>query len=307
MWVLQQRPALNAPGHTEPGSPTDPAHRPETQQHTGSLEAAAAETNIPPEMLSVWVRPVMDEQGDYLDRLSAAALVATTNLTSTDQEALYDFLLKRSPLDEDQRGHVLKNELLNGLCETKPPPVGLGGVLERMYRDPNQHIVVRDYAVQHLVALYEGIERASENDRLARASEAARVRELFWEALSETDNSIAGTALLGLAHLSGNRREFDRDRLAAAAVDLAREESTGELTRITALQVSAQLGVREMIPVLMQIAQESQSISLRISAIGALGTLRATESLDLLNTILGGPEQRLKLPAGHAVVQIESR
>jgi hypothetical protein len=229
-----------------------------------------------------------------------------TNLSDADQQGLYTFLLRRSPLDEGQQGHVLKNELLNALCALNPPPANLGSLLAQVYRDRNQNAVLRDYAVQHLVSFYKQIERVSGTERESWRSEQAQARDVLWEALSETDTSIAGTALLGLAQLSEERPDaFDRERIGAVALQLSGEGGAGELTRIAALQVSARLGVNDARPVLMQTAQQGQSIPLRISAIGALGVLGGSEAVPLLNGFLEGPEERLKLPARRALQQIQ--
>ena len=250
--------------------------------------------------LSVTIRSIVDAKEEYLKRQASVAAV-TTNLTVVDRQALYAFLLQPDPSDHEQSGQVLKNHLLDRLCELDPLSTGLAEVLTGMYHDKNQDIVLRDYAVQHLAAYYEQLEITRQNDPQVQQT----VQGVFWEALAETDSSIAGTALLALTRLSEGRSEFDQNRIRAAALQLAGAGQAGELTRSTALQVSARLGTKEALPVLMQVAADGGTLPLRISAIGALGTLGAPEAVSLLNTFLAGPEARLKLPARQALRQIE--
>ena len=254
--------------------------------------------------LSSAVRLILDEQADYNTRLTAIH-EAVTHLSDADRQALYTFLLQRSPLDGDQHNHVLKNMLMDGLCALNPPPTGLGDMLAQLYQDKSQNVVLRDYAVQHMIAFYEQMEKTPDDGKPAKQGELSQVRDVLWEALTETDSSIAGSALLGLEHLSGEQSEFDRNRIAKAALQLAGDNNTGELARITAFQVCAQTGLQDAVPLLEQAAQQGQSIPLRISAIGALGTMGNAQAVPLLNSLLNGTEERLKLPARQALERIE--
>jgi len=88
---------------------------------------------------------------------------------------------------------------------------------------------------------------------------------------------------------------------------MAGPATSGELTRITAIQVCAQLNVQDALPVIQAAVQNGQTMTVRISAIGALGSLGGAEVIPLLNSVLQGTEERLKLPAQHALNQIENR
>ena len=248
------------------------------------------------------VRLIVDEQADYNARL-AAIHEAITHLSDADRQALYTFLLQQSSLDGNQHGHVLKNMLMDGLCALNPLPTGLGDVLTGIYQDKSQNVVLRDYAVQHMVAFCEQMEKTPDNG--TKQNDLSKVQGVLWKALNETDSSIAGSALLGLELLSKEQSGFDRNRIAKAALQLAGDKDTGELARITAFQVCAQTGLKDALPLLEQAAQQGQSIPIRISAIGALGTMGNAQAVPLLNTLLNGTEERLKLPAQHALAQIE--
>lgn len=304
LWYCQKQRSPQTPATTAPASQPLSTEQSASKAATASSSPIQVRTNLDLETLSPAIRPIVDEQAGYLARLSSARK-GMTKLSDADRQGLYAFLLQRSPLDEGQQGHVLKNELLNALCALNPPPAGLGSLLAQMYRDRNQNVVLRDYAVQHLVSFYKQIERVAETERESWRGEQAQARDVLWEALGENDSSIAGTALLGLAQLSEERPQaFDRERIGAAALQLS-GQGAGELTRIAALQVSARLGINDARPVLMQTAQQGQSIPLRISAIGALGVLGDAQAVPLLNGFLEGPEERLRLPARRALQQIQ--
>jgi len=259
-----------------------------------------------PEGLSSAVRLIVDEQAEYTLRL-AAIHEAFVNFTDADRQALYTFLLQQSPLDGNQSGHVLKNMLMDGLCALNPPPAGLGDVLTGVYQDKNQNVVLRDYAVQHMVSFYKQMEKLPDDGQPARQNDLSKIQGTLWEALNETDSSIAGTALLGLEQLSEEQSGFDRNRITKTALQLADDNGSGELTRITAFQVCARLHVSDALPLLEQAASQGQSVPLRISAIGALGTMGDSQAVPLLNSLLNGPEERLKLPAQQALNQIKNR
>jgi HEAT repeat protein len=205
-------------------------------------------------------------------------------------------------LDRGQLGQVIKNALLDALCALNPPPGGLGGVLAQMYEDPQQDEVVRDYAVQHLAAYYEQMSRQDDSATTEQA-----VQNVLWAAVNETSDSIAGTALLALKRLSQEYAGFDQEKIATTALQLAGDNDAGELTRISAYEVCAQLKTMEALPVVLQAAQDGETLSVKLSAIGALGSLGGPEEVSFLNSVLAGTEDRLKPAARHALEQINAR
>jgi hypothetical protein len=245
------------------------------------------------------IQAIVNTQVDYRGRL-AAMKQFSTNVVGVDWQALENFLLTRDPSDDQQGGQVLKNALFDALCELTPPPSGLGELLVQIYRDSNQNGVIRDYALQHLVAYYEQLEIAQVDDPYGRRM----VRDVLLEALGELDSSMAGTALLGLARLSDGRNEFDRQGIGEAAREMAQSRGASELARISALQVCARLGVTKALPVLMQMAHEGQSVPLRVSAIAALGAMGNLETKPLLNTLASASDERIKISAQSALRQI---
>jgi hypothetical protein len=263
-------------------------------------------TNFDLETLSPPVRLIVSAQEVFATRFASAKL-AGAHLSPADQQALYAFLLERNPLDAQQEGQVLKNRVMDALCELNPPPAQLGDLLIQMYRDVSQDAVLRDYAIQHLAAYYEQLDQAAGMDPQAKHDEETKVQSILWEALSEVGSSISGTALLALTRLSEGRPEFDRNQIGATALQLAKEAVAGELTRITALEVCARLGVGDALPLLALAAQAGETMPVRIAAVGALGVLGGSDQTALLNELANSPEERLKVPALQALKQISKR
>jgi hypothetical protein len=250
------------------------------------------------------VRPILDRSADRTARWQAVRGL-TFPLTRDEKDAVYGFLQARHAEDGEQLGQVLKNELLDALCAQMPLPADLADLLARMYRDREQNEVIRDYALQHLFTYYEKVEDGVSAE--AATTIRAQIQEVFWEALSEVQTSIAGTALLGLSRLAETRRDLNTDRVASAASQLATDAGAGELTRISAVQVCGRLKVVEVLPALKEVAETGSSITLRVSAIGVLGLIGGALELDLLERILTDTNERLKPAATLAFKRIKHR
>src|ERR1700690_1214798 len=256
--------------------------------------------------LSPAIQVIVDDQAGYEQRLAAIDNIRG-KLSGADREALYAFLRQKSGLDNVQLEQVLKNKLMDVLCALNPPPPGLFDLLTQIYHDPAQNGVLRDYAVQHVAAFYQQLEMAADVDPQDKSTGLAQARKVLWDALAETDGSIAGTALLALTRLSReNPESFDPRQIAGVAEQMAGPATPGELTRITAIQVCAQLNVQAALPVIQAAVQNGQTMTVRISAMGALGSLGGAEQIPFLNSVLHGDEERLTLSAQHALDQIQN-
>ncbi len=204
--------------------------------------------------------------------------VLPDDLSETDREAIATFL-KQGRNDDIEL--VIKNDLMNKLRNQQTLPPELTKVLLGLYADRGQNITVRIYALQHLRPQYE----------LTRETE---IREAFYEALNETDNEIAGGALLALRYLSMEYpEEFDASHISQRAVEIAMDPGVNPLTRLTAVQVAAMFNRMEIEPEIRKLAEDSTaSLTLRLAAIGGLGLLRRPESVPVLERLarLRGPE-----------------
>lgn len=270
----------------------------------GLPQPGAASRDNPP-LSTPWesIQTIVDDQVPYAERLEAMRRLPA-KLTEADWLALKKFLLQRSPLDQEQLRQVLKNELMNRLCAMEPPPAGVGDVLVALYKDETQPLVLRDYAIQHLAAY---LEQAGGSTGPGLDREHQQAWQVLWAALQQSDGSLAGTALLGLKRLFEAGADLERGRLEQAATQLAGNPAASELTRISACQVCAQLGLQEALPAIEAAARSSSSVAMQISAVGALGLLGGTNDLALLQSLLPGGEPRLRLPVQAAIDRIRRR
>lgn len=180
----------------------------------------------------------------------------------------------------------LKNEVANVLRCQKEFPRWLPGKLAAMYGDPGYDGVWRDYCIQHLGGCL---------DRLSGDPQRA-VTDILWVATGDQVGGIGGTALIALITHVGSAG-IDRHRLATRAYALAADKETGELTRVTALQVCAQLGEKRVLLVARQLMMGSGSIPLRMSAIAAVGMLGDKTDQVLLEGLSRSSDVRLRTAA----------
>jgi hypothetical protein len=250
--------------------------------------------------LPVGVRRIINVDDLFQKRLEAIHRLGS-GLDSREIRALIQFLLERHAEDDLQTGQVVKNDLLDLLCSHEPLLFEMSGVLTRLFRDKTQHIVVRDYALQHMAPFYEHLARGADPGNSTVATAMEGMRQAIRDAMSEADSSLAGTALLAWKHLSPTFAEFSRSELASEAVRLAGENEAGELTRLTAIQVCAHLQIPEANAIAVSLATTGNSVPLRISAIGALGVLGTQAELGLLEGLATQGHERLKRAARSAL------
>ena len=232
---------------------------------------------------------------DYHTRLKAVHALGK-ELSDNEVSALL-VLLNRKKGDDDlplEQVNALKNDIVNVLKAQTRKPLDLANNLMAMYYDKSHDGVWRDYCVQHLGDFYLQIDNAGEL-KLAR--------NLFWVATHETDSSIAGTALIALAN-NIDQSDVTREAVANTSLLLSADPKCGELAKITALQICANLGEKKVLPTARQIADSTASVPLRISAIAALGTLGDESDRALLGKYAASTDTRLRTAAQSALKRL---
>ena len=264
-----------------------------------SARTAASRTLVTLAAMPERVRPIMEpEAGMTFGERVRAVRAICGELTGPEIELFYRYL--RTPATnspESENEHWLRNNMMDKLTGQPTRPAGLPDVLVAIYQDKNQDVVMRDYAIQHMNPAYAQ----------ARPDEKAVLRQALWQAVEETDSSIAGTALLALNNLAQNNAEFEKDKIAETALKLAGDEQCGELSRITAVQICGRTGTTQAEPLALQLAQSAGSIPLRITAIAALGDLGDRSVKAFLQQIAAGGEDRLKPAAESALKRLNKR
>jgi HEAT repeat protein len=221
------------------------------------------------------------------------------DLTALESQALYGYLLAPSPASGDNRQEEnwLRNELMDKLTAQAALPKDLVQVLVAIYQDPAQDIVMRDYAVQHMRPAYAQ----------AGLEDQATLQQVLWNAVTETDSSIAGTALLALRDLAQDHHEIEPNQLGEAALKLAADDRCGELSRITAVQVCGRLGMNQTSPLLLQLVQQAGSVPLQIASIAALGDVGDEAARNYLRQLTGQADLRLRPALETALKKLNGR
>ena len=271
-----------------------------TVRTNASAVIGTTRTQATPVVLAPETRPIVVPNGQtaFVDRVKAIRAL-NRELTAEECKAFYAYLLApaHSPAGDRQNENWLRNVMLDKLVEQQVLPSGLADALVAIYRDPEQDVVMRDYAIQHITPMYD---RAS-------TEEKATLSQALWQATGETDSSIAGTALLTLNDLAQNNTEFEKDKIAEAALKLTGNKQCGDLSRITAVQICGRMGVTQAAPLVLELAQGAGSIPLRITAIAALGDLGDQSVETFLQGIAAGSDDRLKPAAESALKRLKKK
>jgi hypothetical protein len=235
------------------------------------------------------VRTIAGETAEkgYIPRLEAIrALEREPPLSEAERGALMAFLKSTDVSDglpEMERGS-LKNEVAERFLRLP----GTSGVFARdllaMQADPAQSPVWRNYCIQFLGRVY-----ASTSDPALRKE----TRERLYALADAADPETCGTALIALAPLTGNAG-IDAARVAARGLALAAGDASrsGGL-RFTALQIAADLGRPEALPLARAWLAKETSANMRAVAIGVLGRHGAPSDRALIEPFLTNPDPRL--------------
>lgn len=235
--------------------------------------ASGVHDRIPAERKEV-EKAVNPGDGNSAERMKLVRALPD-DLSAADLRAVAEYL-KHGPDNEAE--YVIKNDLMNKLRNQRKPVPELNRLLIDLCTDREQDVTVRAYALQHLRPQYE------------ETGDPA-IRDVFFAMLDETENGMAGGALLALRYLAEEYpKEFDAKEVGRRAAEIAASEGTANLTRISALQVASRFGARELEPVALRLAENgAESLPLRLSAIAALGELNAVGSVPTLQTLAGTP------------------
>jgi hypothetical protein len=245
------------------------------------------------------VLTVTDAGNGSLDARLAALATVGKSLPGPEVEALLDFLDRRDSEDvlPPEKLNALKNDVANLLRAQSKFPPALPARLANMWGDAGHDNVWRDYCVQHAGAAW---------DRVSDPAARAEIRALLWTAASEPAAPGAGTALIALRNLASAGSE-DKAGVAARASALAASAETPEGVRVTALQIAAELGAPGTASLARQILMDrNQPVHLSMSAAAALGRVGDAADLDLLDTLAGSLEPRLRDSASAAAARIRS-
>lgn len=272
---------------------------------------------------TVAVAAGLAQEQRYYMRMNAIRALGK-KLTPVEMEALYLFLDSRFSEQHELSilaFNALKNDILNAFYTQEQLPEDLGFRLVQMYRDTGHDDVWRDYCIQHLGLFYEARwpKGAPLDDEQRK-----EILSAYHEAIADTSKPTAGTALIGMKRLAmmtlksedvpdkaggGAQRypEFEANSLADAALKIAVDSRACEGARITAMAMCGEIGKPDALPPMRVTAQTGESVMLRMSSIGALGTCGDSSDMELLQALTQDKEARIRTAAESAVKRLKAR
>lgn len=246
------------------------------------------------------VRTIVDETAGtgFRLRLRAAQALRGSTILRPEVDALWDFLAlppASSTLSPEECSH-LRNDAVAALVHHEPAFLDTVGRLASMYRDSAQDRTWRDYCIQFLGQAYS---RADEGSR-------EEARAVLLEAVADHTIPTAGTALIALADNLADPA-VARHAVAQAARAIARDPGASPGARVTAFQVCARLDLREAAADARAAArgETAQSVTVRMSAAAALGTLGEASDRGLLRQLAGSTDVRLCRAAAGALQRLD--
>lgn len=260
----------------------------------------------------------LDRQHSTRDERFKALREAWGQLSADDVKAVLAFLdLRVNDQDPDNplRGvsfNGLKNDLMVLLLrqEDRQLHKELGFAMLRMFRDPENDETWRDYCVQFFADYYQ--DRWTHEGAPAElnpAEEAARQEMVsaYWDAVSEVDTGIAGTALLAMERVSRSDSRLNREQVAKTAVTLAAGDKTASSTRIAALQVCASMQRLEALPACRMYTQIGVTAPLRMAAVSSLASLGQAQDVILVEALLTDPDPGVQRIAKTSLDRLRKR
>lgn len=172
--------------------------------------------------------------------------------------------------------------------------------LVRIYEEPRQGDVLQGYALQHLASLY------IDNPQALPDTLKQRIIETFRGALPQREEgTLASTALIGLHEIERvddaaavTAREIER-----AVMDLLLDPASGNLARISALQIAGERGLTEAIPEARRRAVDpGQDWVVRMAAVWVLG--QSGTNSDLIRQLADDPDENVRNAARSALKEI---
>ena len=246
------------------------------------------------------IEPIINPSVAIDERLWAVHALGST-LGQDEIASLYSFLKSKPARDESDVAqlHGLKNDILNVLRQQATPAIGLTQLLIEIYQDTTQDCVMRDYAIQHAVTWFE-------QDAPDTPDAKDRIRKLLRRAAQEPD-SLAGTALLGMHRLSTTDLSFKREEIDQLALSHAVSVASDRATRITAIQVCSERGLKAVLPAIQTFPETPGSLPLRLSAIAAIGRLGNEQNGEQLQHVEARQEQSLSTAINAALKQLKKQ
>ena len=259
---------------------------------SGKVASEATDTTVPASLEALF-----SPESGYLAKCNLAHDLGTS-LQDDEVSALLRFISSSPKELSMTRGHFnsVGDKVINALQRQNTIPPALVDSLITMFNDKTGDFTWRDYCVQHLGQLYSS--GASEGKR-------EQVRTV-WEAALKPESRMAGTVVLALRRNMG-QEGISKAYVSQQAAKVAMDDQQPDASRLTAIQVAASLGNRDMLPLAHDIVQSRHTVPFRMSAMASIGMLGDASDLELLSRYTSSSDMRLRTASRAAVEKIEAR
>ena len=147
-----------------------------------------------------------------------------------------------------------KNQVMDALLNLPDMPADYGRRMVELYRDKEQDVVTRDFAVQHIGLYAEAMNRR--NVYQADSGESRMFRATLDDAASNTKTIIAAAAFRALADMEAFDPHVDSRSLDARLVACAADTLASHAARVMAIQLCGERRVVSARAVLAAIAAD---------------------------------------------------
>jgi hypothetical protein len=248
--------------------------------------------------------PLADPGQSWQSRIELLRTSLRTECGERELRSLYELLAAGPPKGElPEHWYIIANEYMEQALRNDPDYQRFSSTLLRVLHDPMQPLVVRDYAVQHLVTWLNPRSRqtlAAHSNPAKTADQpspeiATRVLQALVVAATDPaleQSTIPGTTLMMVVKLVRFPGDIDCSQAVATlkpwlAKALQDGSTVSTPVRVSAVQAAGVLAPQEFRPVLRQIAyQETGQSSLRLPSIAALAHCGETADIEKLQQIV---------------------
>ena len=165
-----------------------------------------------------------------------------------------------------------KNQVMDELLNQPEIPADYGMQMVALFRDREQDVVTRDFAVQHIGLYAEALDRRGVYK--ADSVEAHDLRAALDEAAAETKTIVAAAAFRALADMAAFDQNVDVRRLDARLASCAADATASPAARVMAVQLCGERRIVSARPTLAAIAADHAAPEpLRRSALHAIKAL----------------------------------
>lgn len=233
------------------------------------------------------------ESSSYHDKLIAVRKLGK-KLSKDDKASLYEFL-KYGPAGRSNL-HV-KDRILMVLDKQSNQDEHIDNLIE-ISNDRTVDGALRGYVVQHLRSAYLRTNIKNRN----------KLTEAFYKNLEDVDSDVSGTALLALTKLDKRFSGFNDSIIDEGSLNLASNENTYITSRVTAIQISGERKIYEVLPIARKELNRPNETVMKLASINAIGNVGNSDDLEVLEKILENKKAKvLHIAVKKAIKRIHKR